>query len=195
MEHPIPGRWCHLCPEAPLSLHSWVQISVQWHYLITHGIILVEVLRPAMSYFLPNSPAGSKMIKWWSFFVSFYTQAEIYKNKSPAQGLGNQKQTKKFASSQFEKEYKDFPYCNQIWLSFYKEIIECHNLMLLHFLGMKQDVCTTKIWNYIQKDLKFLVYIRKHLNKYIRDSEILGNILNISKVTHHLSPFHIGKAI
>jgi hypothetical protein len=46
---------------------------------------------------------------------------EICKNNSAAQGLGNQKQTKKFASSQFENEYKDFPYCNQICLSFSKK--------------------------------------------------------------------------
>ena len=80
MEHLIAGRWCHLCPEAPLSLHSWFQISVQWHYLITHGIISAEVLFPATSYFLPNSPAGSKMIQRCKCFLWIF-QTFIHKQK------------------------------------------------------------------------------------------------------------------
>jgi hypothetical protein len=69
---------------------------------------------------------------------------------------------------------------------------EFHNLLILHFLGMKQDICTTKMRNNSQKDLKFLVYITKHLNKFILNSEIPGNILNISAafVKWHIT-FHL----
>lgn len=47
---------------------------------------------------------------------------------------------------------------------------------------MKQNVYTAKMWNNSQQDLKFLVYITKYLNKFIPDSEILGNILNNSAI-------------
>ena len=58
---------------------------------------------------------------------------------------------------------------------------------------MKQDVCTTKMWNNSQQDLKLLVYITKYVNNFILDIEILGNILNKSAafvkwhITFHLS--------
>ena len=76
------------------------------------------------------------------------------KNSSAPQVLENQKQKKKkFASSQFENEYKDFPYCIPIWLSFHKEMNEFHSL-ILHFWEWKMfapqkcEITVNKIWNY-----------------------------------------------
>ena len=60
-----------------------------------------------------------------------------------------------FASSQFENEYKDFPYSTQIWLSFYKQLKEFHNLLLLYFwewnkvfAPQKYETAVNKIWNF-----------------------------------------------
>jgi hypothetical protein len=61
---------------------------------------------------------------------------------------------------------------------------------------MEQDVCTTKMWNNSQQDLKLLVYITKNLNTFILNSEILGNILNkiATFVKWHIT-FHLSTCL
>lgn len=125
---------------------------------------MAEVLFPATSYFLPNSPAGSKMIQWctcclWIFQTFTHKQkcVETIQLHSYLKIKNRQKKLLLLHLIMYTKIFhtaiKFGYFLTKKWMN---SITRCYYIFWNDSRCLKH-----KMWNNNQQDLKFLVYIKK----------------------------------